>query len=208
MLNGIEFVRQFCGAEPRVEKTVDVMDRQVQVMAGLVEDLMDSARISQGKVSLRRERIELVRTVKQAIETSRLLIDVRQQSFTLNAADEPIWLDADPARLIQIVVNLLNNAAKYTPEGGRICLSIEQVSGHGIVRVRDSGMGIQREMLTRVFDLYTQSEQAENDSTRRPGNRPEPSPRLRRVARWDGRRLQRRHRQRERVRRAPPAQFE
>jgi PAS domain S-box-containing protein len=164
MLNGIEFVRHFCGAEPRVEKTVDVMDRQVQVMAGLVEDLMDSARISQGKVSLRRERIELVRTVKQAVETSRLLIDVRQQSFTLHAADEPIWLDADPARLIQIVVNLLNNAAKYTPEGGRICLSIEQEPGHGIVRVRDSGMGIQREMLTRVFDLYTQSEQAENDS--------------------------------------------
>ena len=164
MLNGIEFVRHFCGTEPRVEKTVEVMDRQVQVIAGIVEDLMDSARISQGKVSLRRERIELVRTVKQAVETSRLLIDVRQQSFTLQATDEPIWLDADPARLMQIVVNLLNNAAKYTPQGGAICLSIEQDGAHGIVRVRDSGMGIQREMLTRVFDLYAQSKRTEIES--------------------------------------------
>ena len=164
LLNGIEYVRHFCGAEPRVEETVEVMNRQVQVMVGLVEDLMDCARISQGKVSLRRERIELVRTVKQAVETSRLLIDVRQQNFTLHTSDEQIWLDADPTRLMQIVVNLLNNAAKYTPEHGQICLSIEQDRGHGIVRVRDSGLGIQREMLSRVFDLYTQSEQAENHS--------------------------------------------
>jgi signal transduction histidine kinase len=156
--NALEILRQFAGAEARVVQATEMIDRQARQIQRLVEDLMDISRISRGKVSLRKQPSNLAEIVQRGLEVSRPFLEARNHKVTIKVPAEPIVLDADPARLTQVVVNLLTNAAKYTNEGGHIALTVEQQDGQAILRVKDDGIGITPEMLPRVFDLYAQSE--------------------------------------------------
>jgi PAS domain S-box-containing protein len=134
----------------------DVVERQVRHMARLLDDLLDVSRISHGKLELRRERIELSAVFQAAVETSRPLIDAARHELVATLPEEPIHLDADGVRLAQVVSNLLNNAARYTPAGGTIWLAGERSGDEVVVTVRDDGTGIDAEMLPRIFDMFSQ----------------------------------------------------
>jgi PAS domain S-box-containing protein len=140
----------------RLQDARDTIDRQVRHLARLVDDLLDVSRLSTGKVKLQKTPVELAVVLARAAETSRPLIDSRRHELTVAVPDESVWVDADPTRLAQVVANLLNNAAKYTEEGGRIGLAVEREGSEAVVRVRDNGVGIPAEMLGQVFDLFTQ----------------------------------------------------
>ncbi|WP_077037881.1 ATP-binding protein [Pelomonas sp. KK5] len=134
-----------------------IIERQLKQLVHLVDDLLDISRISQGKVELRRENVDVASAVMTAIETSRPLIDAGHHELSIRLAPpRALRVHADLTRLCQIVANLLNNAAKYTPEGGRIEVAAERDGAHALIRVRDSGIGIAREMLPRVFDMFAQ----------------------------------------------------
>ncbi|HKV08688.1 MAG TPA: MEDS domain-containing protein [Thermoanaerobaculia bacterium] len=138
----------------------DVIDRQVRQLARLVDDLLDVSRVTRGKVELHREEVDVTAVIAQAVETSRPLIDGRKHTLVLTLPPEPVRLSADLTRLAQVVSNLLNNAAKYMHEGGRIWLTVERHEGEAWIRVKDEGIGIPPEMLARVFDLFTQVSQS------------------------------------------------
>jgi signal transduction histidine kinase len=158
--NAVQVLRQVGSAEPRARATTEMIARQSQCIRQLVEDLLDISRISRGKIRLVKQPIELAEVIRQAVETSRPFIESRKHNLMLSVPEEPIRLEGDFTRLTQVVVNLLNNAAKYTDEGGRIALTVEQRNDQAILCVRDSGIGITQDMLPRVFDLYAQSERA------------------------------------------------
>jgi CheY-like chemotaxis protein/two-component sensor histidine kinase len=122
----------------------------------MVDDLLDISRITKGKLRLNKERIELRVIVNRAAEAARPFIDCRKHEFSMSLPTEHIWVEADATRLEQIVVNLLNNAAKYTDPGGLIRLSVTSAGGEAILKVRDNGLGMSPEMLPRIFDLFTQ----------------------------------------------------
>ncbi len=133
-----------------------MMERQVSMMVRLVDDLLDVSRITRGKIHLQVERLDLARAIRDAVETSRPLIDAAHHELIVEMPARPIYVMADRVRLAQIVANLLNNAAKFTPDGGRIEVRIEGRGKEVAIRVRDNGVGIPREMLPRIFDLFTQ----------------------------------------------------
>jgi len=145
------------------QKASDVIERQTAHMARLVEDLLDLERVRRGKITLRRESIDLRTVVPSAVEFSRSLIETHKHHLEVAPSAEPLWVSGDPTRLTQVVSNLLTNAAKYTPEGGHIRLTAAREDGVAVVRVRDSGTGIPQEMLSRVFDLFTQIGAAGDD---------------------------------------------
>ena len=145
--------------EPRQEirQAYDIIERQVENLVRLVEDLLDLGRITSGKIHLQKERVDLAAVIARAIEGARPLIDARRHRLEVNLPEAPVPVEADPVRLAQVLWNLLNNAAKYTPDGGRITLEVERSDG-AVVRIRDTGMGIAPEMLPKVYDLFTQME--------------------------------------------------
>ncbi len=136
----------------------DMMDRQLTHLVRLIDDLLDVSRISEGKIDLRREPIQLRDAINAAVETSRPLVDEGKHKLILDISEEPLWLKADMTRIAQIVSNLINNAAKYTPEGGRIMVAARPKDGRVSISVVDNGIGIPADMLPRVFDLFTQVE--------------------------------------------------
>ncbi len=139
------------------ENARKIIERQLRQMVHLVDDLLDVSRISQGKVELRREQADVSDVVVAAVETSRPLIDAGRHELTLKLAPpRALVVDADVTRLSQIIANLLNNAAKYTPEGGHIQVSAVRDGTDAVISVVDSGIGISREMLPRVFDMFAQ----------------------------------------------------
>lgn len=134
----------------------EVIDRQVVQMVRLVDDLLDISRITQGKVRLQREPIELSTVVAHAVEASQPLIDARQHQLTVTLPEQPVWIHGDLARLAQVLTNLLNNSAKYTEEGGQITLSARREAEEVLISVVDTGIGIPPHMIQAVFDLFTQ----------------------------------------------------
>src|SRR5262249_10376746 len=145
------------GDDPAVvAHTNEVMDRQVQQMVRLVDDLLEVSRIGQGKISLQKGILDLAEAVATAVETSRPLIQAHHHLLAASLTPRPRPLEADAARLAQVLSNLLNNAAKYTEDCGRIDLIVERVKGEAVVRVRDNGIGIAPEKLPRVFDMFAQ----------------------------------------------------
>jgi signal transduction histidine kinase len=153
--------------DPRSIRATEVIARQVGTLGRLVEDLLDVARINRGQVQLRSGTIELKPVLTRAIETTRDLIEGRKQRLSLVVPPVALLLEGDAMRLEQVFANLLNNAAKYTPEGGEIFVSAdilapEQPNGLSevAVRVRDTGIGIASHMLPRVFDLFTQADRS------------------------------------------------
>jgi signal transduction histidine kinase len=134
----------------------DMMDRQLVHLVRLIDDLLDVSRVSQGKIELRKEKIEAADVVRAAVESSRPLIDAARHSLTIDVPALPIWLDADLTRLAQVLGNLLNNAAKYTPDGGRIGLTVQATGDTVVIAVSDNGIGIPAEMQSKVFQLFAQ----------------------------------------------------
>jgi signal transduction histidine kinase/DNA-binding response OmpR family regulator len=137
-----------------------VIERQVDHLIHLVDDLLDVSRITRGKVNLKRQRMELCKVVERAIEMAGPLLDLRHQHLSVTVAHKGLAVDADPTRLAQVVANLLTNAAKYTEERGRISLVAARENEVVVLHVQDSGIGIAPEMLAKVFDLFTQERQA------------------------------------------------
>jgi signal transduction histidine kinase len=158
--NAVELMRRIGAGEPRLVMARDVIDRQVTQLARLVDELLDVSRISQGKIVLKKEPIELARIISHGVETVRPMIDQREQRLSIDVSQHPVWVMGDFTRLSQVVANLLNNASKYTPEGGQIRLSASGGEGTAIITVEDNGSGIDAELLPRVFELFVQGERA------------------------------------------------
>ena len=137
-----------------------ILLRQSSHLARLVDDLLDVARITRGKILLRKERVIVQDVIEHALETARPLIAARQQSVTFDPPPQPLLVDGDPIRLTQVAGNLLSNAAKFSPDGGRIHVGLAQVAGRVQIGVRDEGAGIDAQMLPHVFDLFVQGDQS------------------------------------------------
>jgi len=160
--NGLELIR-LAGSNPEtLEQARTMIERQIQQMVRLVDDLLDVSRISRNKLELRRESVELAAIVRSATETSRPLLEAADHELCVSLPPEPVLLDADPVRLAQALANLLNNAAKYSERGGRISLTAEHREGEVVVRVRDTGIGIPADQLPHVFDLFVQVDGSRN----------------------------------------------
>ena len=133
-----------------------IIARQVQHMKRLLDDLLDMSRVSQGKVQLRKESVNLSALLLQAVEVSRPMMVEKRQELSMTLSREWLPLDADPTRIIQVFANLLNNASKYTDPGGHITLTSTIENGDAVVSVRDDGMGMNAELLARAFELFVQ----------------------------------------------------
>ncbi|MGH7136465.1 MAG: sensor histidine kinase, partial [Pirellulales bacterium] len=148
--------------EATVRWAHEMMERQVRHLVRLVDDLLDVSRIARNKIELRKEAVELRTVVDRAVESVRGFIDSKQHELTIILPDEPVPLLVDPVRLAQVIANLLNNAAKYTPPGGQIRVGAEIIGRAIDIRVRDTGLGIAPEMLPAVFDLFAQAPSAKS----------------------------------------------
>ena len=137
-----------------------IIERQVAQLKHLVDDLLEVSRITTGRILLRQEQIVVGGIVERAVETTQGLMEQRRHQLTMTLPSHPLWLHADAARIEQVLVNLLVNAAKYTDEGGRIWLSVQQEGDQIILRVRDTGVGIAPELLPRIFDLFAQADRS------------------------------------------------
>jgi PAS domain S-box-containing protein len=151
-----DMLRLAYAGEPRVKQISDIIARQVAHMRHLVNDLLDVSRVTRGLVTVARRPLDLRRVVGEAAEQVRPLVDARHHVLDLSLGDTPVMVDGDHTRLVQVVANLLNNAAKYTPEGGRIEVELEAADGQAFLAVRDNGSGIGPDLLPVVFDLFTQ----------------------------------------------------
>jgi signal transduction histidine kinase len=145
--------------DPPARRSVSVIQRQIQHLVRLVDDLLDVSRITRGKVELRREQLDLREAVRHATETLRPVVEAKEHGLRVSLPPEPLPLDADVTRLEQVVGNLLRNAAKYTDPGGQIEVDLRAEGGEAVLCVRDNGMGISPELLPRIFDLFIQGEQ-------------------------------------------------
>ncbi|HEY9422464.1 MAG TPA: PAS domain-containing sensor histidine kinase, partial [Thermoanaerobaculia bacterium] len=133
-----------------------IVERQVHRLARLIDDLLDINRVSTGKIELRREPVTLSSIVEHAAEMARPLFEGRRQHFSVSLPPDEVWLDADAARLEQVVANLLNNAAKFTDDGGSISLTAERPDDYIVLSVKDNGAGIPPDLLQHIFELFTQ----------------------------------------------------
>ncbi|MDB5308238.1 MAG: domain S-box-containing protein [Gemmataceae bacterium] len=159
--NGLHVLRLADRGLPSVVgQAVEMMDRQVTQMSRLIDDLLDVSRITRGKVQLRPVRVDLRAVVRAAVETSTPLVEAGGHDLAVVLPADPVWVDADPTRLAQVVSNLLNNAAKYTGPGGRIRVEAVHEPAGAVVRVRDNGAGISPEILSNVFDLFVQADRS------------------------------------------------
>jgi CheY-like chemotaxis protein len=154
--NAVQILRMQASASPQSQWAQDVIDRQINQMTRLIDDLLDVSRITRNKLELRRERIDLADVVRAAVETSRPLIDAGKHELLVTLPAQPIPLDADLTRLAQSIANLLNNAARYTEPGGHISLAAERQGSDVLISVKDNGVGIPPEMISRIFDMFTQ----------------------------------------------------
>ena len=156
ILNALSILRQMRTNDPIIENAGHIIERQVGQMVRLVDDLLDISRITKGKLRLTKEKVELRVIANRAAETARPLMEARKHEFSVALPTTPIWVNADPARMEQVVVNLLSNAAKYTDTGGLIRMTVGQEGEDAVIRVRDNGVGIAPEMLPQIFELFTQ----------------------------------------------------
>jgi signal transduction histidine kinase len=158
--NAVEVLGRTEPADPKLEWARNLIGRQTTHLAHLTEDLLDVSRLGQGRIGLHKEIVELKPIVRQAIEISRPFIDARRHSLAVSIPPEPIWIEGDPTRLVQVVGNLLNNAAKYTLDGGRITLAVDATPSEAVLRVQDNGIGMSAELLPRIFDPFTQADRS------------------------------------------------
>jgi len=154
--NAVHILRVSDGEADKLAWARELIARQLKQLVRLVDDLLDVSRITRGKIELKIESVDVAQVIHEAIETSRPSIDAQRHTLSLQLPNEPLQVRGDYARVAQILSNLLNNAAKYTPRGGRVSLSATHEDGDAVFRVRDSGVGIPREFLSSIFDPFTQ----------------------------------------------------
>ncbi len=154
--SALELIRRMAPSDPKFNWATDVMLRQLRQMTRLIDELLDVARISQGKVVLSREEVDLNAVIQHSVETAQPMVEGRNQTLAVTPLPEPVWMQGDFARLTQIVSNLLNNASKYSDKGTRIELSASLDEQGAVIRVRDQGIGIEAQLLPRIFELFAQ----------------------------------------------------
>jgi signal transduction histidine kinase len=162
--NAVELLGRARGNAALIEQSRGLLDRQVRQMIRLMDDLLDVSRIARGKLSLCVQRVELAVVVQTAVEAARPLIEAQAHELAISLPPEPTYLEADPTRLAQVLANLLINAAKYTPRGGRIWLTGWREDEEVVVAVRDSGIGLTAEQLPRLFEMFSQVDAAKEKS--------------------------------------------
>ena len=158
--SAVQLLRLQKNEDPKQREVRNIIERQVAHLVHIIDDLMEISRITSGKIHLQQERIAIGEVVERALETTRPLIVERRHELTVSLPPQPVWVHADPVRLVQVVVNLLNNAAKYTEEGGHLWLTVRQDGGMMELEVRDSGIGMPPELLPHVFGLFTQADRS------------------------------------------------
>jgi two-component system CheB/CheR fusion protein len=158
--NAVEILKVEGSSVADLRWSQGVLDRQVQVMSRLLDDLLDVSRISRNRLDLRKERVELKAVLDAALETSRPVIEAAGHKLSLSLPAGPVHLDADPVRLAQVFANLLNNAAKYTEDGGQTWIEARRQGDTVTVSVRDSGIGMSDSMLPHIFEIFSQAETA------------------------------------------------
>jgi PAS domain S-box-containing protein len=154
--NAVEIMRLQGCASAEQSTARDIIDRQARHLTRLVDDLLEVSRITRGKLQLRMERVALTAPLNDAVEAVQPLMRSFAHTLTVSLPSEPIYLVGDPTRITQVVLNLLNNAAKFTPHGGHIALGAERVGAEAHIYVRDSGIGIAAEHLSRIFEMFSQ----------------------------------------------------
>jgi PAS domain S-box-containing protein len=162
--NSLHILRMTACNDPTAERVCEMMERQVNHMVRMVDDLMEVSRITRGLVELRKEETDLAAVIRSAVETSRPIIEAAEHQLAIAIPPEPVLLHGDAVRLSQVFANLLNNAAKYTDRGGQIWLSAKQEKDEVVVSVRDTGIGISAPMLPKIFDMFMQADRATNRS--------------------------------------------
>ena len=158
--NAVDVLALKMPKEPQLQWARGVLERQVEHMARLLDDLLDVSRVALLKPDLQRETLDLTWVVRAAVETSQPLIEAAEHELVLSLPDEPLNVDGDPIRLAQVFGNLLNNAAKYTEGGGRIEVTVERQDQEAVVSVKDNGEGLDAELLPHVFDLFSRAKTA------------------------------------------------
>lgn len=158
--NAVEILKHPDLDPPRIAWCIDIINRQVKHLVRLVDDLLDVSRISRGLVALQKEPLDVRDFILPAVETCQPLIDAHQHQFCLTLPPEPLWVEGDRIRLAQVVSNLINNAAKYTENGGHIDVSVKACGSEVCIHVRDNGSGIDPADLPRLFDLFFQAERS------------------------------------------------
>lgn len=153
-----ELIKMISTEEQRIQQASDIISRQVTYMTDLVDDLLDVSRVTRGLTELQKETLDLKTVIHNAIEQVRPLFGARQHDLRLRIAAADAYVLGDKTRLVQVVANILNNAAKYTPQGGEILLALEVDESEARIRVSDNGSGIGPSLLPHVFDLFTQGE--------------------------------------------------
>jgi PAS domain S-box-containing protein len=153
--NSFELLRRLPGVDAKVAGVHAMMERQVNHLVRLVDDLLEMSRISRGTLSLRDERVPLETVVRNAVETSEPLVQAARHTLTVDLPDEPLWLQGDPVRLAQILANLLNNAARYTDDGGDIVVRARREGEQAVIAVRDNGIGIAPDVMPRMFEMFS-----------------------------------------------------
>jgi len=160
--NALEIMRVASDKPAAIENARDIVERQVGQMVRLINDLLDVSRITRGKLSLKMESIGISEAIEAAVETSKPLVEGAGLTFRQSIADEPLRVQGDRLRLAQVFSNLLNNSAKYTESGGEVTLTASREGKDVVVRVRDTGVGIPKELVPNVFELFTQVDRTLN----------------------------------------------
>jgi PAS domain S-box-containing protein len=156
--NTVRLLERTAAAEPRSQRYLGILERQTRSLGGLVDDLLDVSRITRGLVELKQARVDLGAAVDRALESVQVLLDEKRHEVSVTLPRKPACVAGDPLRLEQILVNLLTNAAKYTDPGGRIAISLECRGDSAELRVRDSGIGLEPDVIDRIFDLFGQAQ--------------------------------------------------
>jgi signal transduction histidine kinase len=158
--NALQILRMDNTDRETASRAQEMMERQLQHLVRLVDDLLDVSRIMRNKIELRKERLDLRQVVERAAEIAQPVIDARGHQLRVTLPPEAVLLEADSVRLTQVVANLLSNAAKYTDQAGHIWISLGREGETSSLRVKDNGMGIAPELLPRVFDLFVQGDRS------------------------------------------------
>jgi signal transduction histidine kinase len=156
----VDVIRRLAPPDPNLAVATDMIGRQVAHLVRLVDELLDMARIGRGRITLKKEHLELERVISHGLEPVRPFIESRRQTLAVSVPPAPVWISGDFVRLGQIVTNLVNNAAKFTPEGGHIRVDATADRGQAVIVVRDTGVGIEPQLLPRIFEMFVQGERS------------------------------------------------
>ncbi|AUX41322.1 uncharacterized protein SOCE26_027320 [Sorangium cellulosum] len=158
--NAVEILQRVSVQQPSLVRACGVIDRQVSHMARLVDDLFDVSRVARARIPLRKERCDLTLLVRQTAEDYRSTLEASGLRLDLELPSEPLWVSGDPTRLSQVISNVLHNAGKFTDPGGRVAVALSAPAGSAVVRIRDTGIGLEPGTLSRMFDPFSQAERS------------------------------------------------